>query len=541
MCAASKSRTANRGSTAATGRMILLGLRTGWVGLLGVAGSAALLVTAVAAGVEALYADATDRAQYAATIGVSPATQALNGLGYGLSTTGGLTVYEVGFMGQLLFPMPALYVALRHTRREEEAGRIELLTAARTGRLAPIAAATVLLALTALATGVLMLLGMVSAGLPLAGSSWYSAGVTALMLFFGALGLLLGQLCQSTRSGYLLGLTVITGAYLVRAVVDGLGWDAAWASPLGWMNEIRAFAEPQGWPLGTYTVGALVLLTIAALVAGRRDLGAGVIAPGRGRPRARRSLGTVAGAAWRLTRPVVLAWTVLAVLWAGCFGLLAQEMATLVDDNPTLLEALGVERGSDVVISAAVVVISLAATAVAVQGSGRLGAEESSDRLGAMLATRVSRSRLWLAWWGVVAVSSLAILALATAALGLTSWASTGDRAALATALEVGVGYAVPVLFVSAVAALLRAGLPRFAPLAWALVGWIVLVGFLAETLRIPGWGRDLSPLHLVGTLPQEDPSILAIAGLAVAAVVIFAVSATVFRQRNLRAGHASA
>jgi ABC-2 type transport system permease protein len=219
------------------------------------------------------------------------------------------------------------------------------------------------------------------------------------------------------------------------------------------------------------------------------------------------------------------------------FGLLTREMTSLVEANPTMLEALGVERGSDLVTSLAVVVVTLAATAVAVQGLGRLGAEESADRLGALLATRTSRAGLWLLWWAVVTVAALVVLALGCLALGLTTWAATGDRETVAAALEVGLGYAVPVVFVAAVAAALRALVPAWAPVAWALVAWIALVGFLAETLRLPGWARDLSPLHLVGSLPREEPDPVATTALAVGAVVLVAASVQAFRRRDLRVG----
>ncbi|MFD1719703.1 ABC transporter permease [Georgenia deserti] len=518
-------------------RLVRLALRTGWPGLLGAVVLAAGLVTLVAGSIEALYPDPADRAQYAATVGSSPASEAFNGRGYGLHTVGGISAYEVGFMGQILFPVLALHLALRHTRREEEAGRTELLTAGRVGRLAPLVAGTAVLTLVCLLTGAAMAAGGVSAGLPLAGAAWYAAGNALLMLFYGAVGLVAGQLAQSARTGYLIGLVALAASYLVRALVDGLGWDAVWASPLGWTAEVRPFADPRPWPLAAFAVGAVVLSGAAVLLARRRDLGAGVVPPRRGPARGRRGLGTAAGLAWRLNRGVVLAWTVLAVVWAGVFGALTQEMADLVDANPAMLEALGVERGSDVVTSLAVVVVILAATALAVQGFGRLGVEETQGRLGAVLATRVPRHRLWGGWSAVVALASLASLTLGCLTLGLVTWAVTDDRDALGTAAEVGLGYAVPVLFVVAVVAVLRAVGSRWSGLGWLLVGWIAVVGFLAETLRIPDWARELSPLHLVGTLPQDDADLLAVAGLAVAAVILAAGSILLFGRRDLAAG----
>lgn len=517
------------------GRLVVLGLRTGWAGLLAVAVVASGLVTVVAGSVDALYPDHADRLQYAESIGASPATQAFNGIGHDLTTTGGITVVEVGFMGQLLFPALALAVALRHTRRPEEAGLTELLTATRVGRLAPLGAGWALVLLSCAATSVLMLLGLVAVGLPPAGSAWYVAGTGLLMASFGTLGLLLGQLAQSTRTAQLIGLGLVMLAFLVRALVDGFGLRAPWAGPLAWLAEVRPFGDPQTWPLLAYASSALLLLLLAAGVARRRDLGAGVIAPRPGPPRARSRLGTVTGAAWRVTRPVVLAWTLFVVVWSACLGALTREMTSLVEANPGMLEGLGFDRAGDIITSLAVVAIVLGATAVAVQGSERLGVEESSDRLGMLLATSTPRTRWWSGWWAVVAGSAVGVLLAGVLALGVSSWAVTGDGQALWSSLAVGLGYAVPVLFVVATAAALRAVAPRAAALAWVLVGWIVLVGFLAETLRIPGWARDLSPLHLVGSLPREDPSLVATAGLALAGALLFAGSTVAFRRRDLR------
>lgn len=517
-------------------RLIALELRTGWPGLVGVTMLCAGLVIVVTGSINELYSVAAEREQYAATLGASPASQAFNGRGYGLATTGGIAAYEIGFIGQLLFPFLAVYVAVRHTRREEEAGRTELLTAGRVARLTPLCAGATIVLATSLLTGVLSAAGMTALGLPLAGASWYGAGIVGLMAFFGAAGLALAQLTQSARTAYLGGLAVVTFAFLLRALVDGMGLTAVWLSPLGWLAEVRAFGDPQSWPLGAYAVGAIVLFGLAAHVASRRDLGAGIIPPRRGPRRAGGRLGTPGGMAWRLNRSMTYSWALLAVLWAGIFGGLTREMTQLIEANPSMLEAMGVERGADIVTSLAMVVVCLAATATCVQGMGRLSDEETSDRLGALLATPTPRSRLWLTWWSVVTVAALAVLALGCLALGLATWAATGDLDAVGRTLGVSLGYGMPIVFVAAFAAALQSMSKRWAGLGWVLVGWIAVVGFLDDTLRLPEWARHLSPLYLVGSLPEQDPDLWAIAGLTVAALVLVAGSLLVFGRRDLRA-----
>ncbi|MDO4242314.1 MAG: ABC transporter [Actinomyces sp.] len=522
---------------AGTARMVLLGTRTAKAALLSAALLPAGLVLGVARSIEALYPTVEERQRYAQWAEASPGTIAFNGQGYGLTTLGGITAYEIGFMGQILFPTLGAVLAVRLTRREEESGRTELLTAGVVGRLAPLAAAVILLAVGVVCGTVLMVAGMVGLGLPGSAAVWYAAGAAACTLFFAAAGLLLSQLCQSARTASLLGLSLTALAFLARAAGDVRGSRAALVSPLGWLPEVRAFAVPQGWPLLAYGVGAVVLLAGAGAVTQRRDLGAGVLAPRRGREQARRTLVTSGGLAWRVCAHGILGWLVLASAWALVMGLLGQEMKGMAEANPGVLAALGVERGTDLLVMLATIVMGASAVAVGIHAGTRLAAEEESGRLGAVLSTRVPRARTWLAWWAVAVLGSQAVLGVSSLLLGLSTWAVTGDRQDLGTAVEVGAGYAVPVLFAVGLCAALASAGPRWAPTGWALLAWILIVGFLAEALRLPEWSRDLSPLHLVGVLPAEELDVGAVAALAAGAMALLAASARVFSGRDLASG----
>ncbi|MDO4899478.1 ABC transporter permease [Actinomyces sp.] len=517
-------------------RVTALGLRTSWVAIALATGTCVVLVVAVAIGVKGLYPSAAARAEYAATAGASVPSIAFNGRGYGLTSLGGITGVEVGFTGQLLFPLMGLLTAIRLTRREEETGRTELLTASRVGRLAPLAAATILLTFVALATGLLMTIGMAATGLPAEGSAWYAAGASACTLFFAAIGLLLGQLCQQAITARQLGIGLVLMAFLIRFIVDGLQWDAVWASPLGWLPEARAFDDPRAWPLAAYAVGSLILLAACTIAAWHRDAGAGVFAPRPGPAR-----GQAQQRAWRLalalertgTTPLLL----ITCLWTLFIGLFSEEMTRIIQANPSLLAAMGLERGTDLMAAMAATVMVAAAGTVGVLGASRLTAEESAGRLGMLLSTRCSRARLWSGWWATTLLSSAAVLVASALLLGMSTWAVSGERGALGTALKIGACYLPAVLLIAAASAVLAALGPRWPVLGWAIVLWMVVVGFLAEALDLPEWARDLSPAHLVGVLPVDDPDPQVIAYQGAAAATLLPVSLLIFRRRSLRAG----
>ncbi|MCR2052326.1 ABC transporter [Actinomyces bowdenii] len=522
---------------AGLGRNTRISLRTSGPALMSAAALGTALVLGNAVSAQGLYPTAAEREHYAQLMGPSTVIIAFNGRGYGLTSLGGITAYEVGFMGQILFPMAGLILAVHLTRGEEEAGRTELLTASPTGRLAALGAALLLLTATAALMAGRILAGLTALGLPASGSAWYAASTGACLLLFGALGCLLGQVCQLTRTALRLGVGVITAAFLARALADGLGSRAALLGPLGWLPEVRAFEEPRAWPLLAHLIAAALLLVIAGAVAARRDLGAGVLAPRPGPRAAHPRLATCAGYAWRMLRPGVLGAMALAVTWSLLLGLLGREMEEIAEATPSLLLALGARRGTDVLVMLATIVAGAASAAVGVQAGTRLAAEECTGRLAAVLCTRVPRWRLWIVWWALALLSSLAVLAASCLALGLSARLMTGQGQDLSTAWGVVAAYAAPIAVVVALCSAMGALGPRWPVLGWALIGWILTVGFLGQALQLPQWARDLSPLHLVGTQPLQDLSRPAATGLSIAAVVLLAASTAMFRRRDLAAG----
>ena len=237
--------TVPRRPLAGLARTVRIGARTQWGGLLALAVLQSGLVTATARGIEGLYPAQADRDQYAATVGLSKVNIIFNGRGYDLTSIGGIVAFEVGFMGLLLFPLTGLILAIRLTRRQEEAGRVELVSAGRVGVASPSAAATVLLLADAAVAGGLIACGLAATGPPADGAVWYALGVTGCTTFFGALGLLLAQLCQETRVAYRTGAGAVVLCYLLRAVVDGHDAATTWVGgPLGWLAEVRPFGQP---------------------------------------------------------------------------------------------------------------------------------------------------------------------------------------------------------------------------------------------------------------------------------------------------------
>lgn len=517
-------------------RIGLLHWRTSRVALLAWPVGIATVVSATAASIDSLYSTPHQREAYAASMVASPATSAFNGRWTDLTTVGGITTNEVGFMVLLLIPLMSVLLAVALTRREEDAGRTELVTSGTVGRLAPLLGSALVATGASLLMGLLALAGLLAVGLPTSGSVLYAALLAAYGVCWVGVGLLAAEVSRGARTATGLGLGVAFAVFVVRAVIDGGGVDAPWATPMSWLPEAAPYGAARTWPVLALLATALVGLGAAAVMALQRDLGGGLVAERRGPATAGPLLGTVLGLSWRLLSGSVISWLVGVAVWGAALGLLTDDMTEVVNANPQLLAALGVDRGSDLVTALASALAALGASALLVQAAGRWGTEESSGRLGLLLSTRVTRVRAWLGYAAVAGVSALVVLAVHGLALGLGARA-IGDTGALGPSMEASLALAVPVSAVGALAFAARAAVPRVAGVVWATVGWGAVVTFLGETLDLPTWARRISPVEAVGRVPIEDSSTPAMAVLVGAAVVLMAAGDAVVRRRDLLAG----
>jgi putative exporter of polyketide antibiotics len=496
--------------------------RTAWFWLFLTPLLLAVLVIATASGVKELYGTAAERTIYEATMGASTAQITMNGRGYDLDVLGGIAAYEVGFMGQLLLPLVGVLVAVRITRRPEADGVLELLTAARVHRAAVPIAAFVNLVISWVVFGLVCWAGLVALSYPVTGSGRYSFVMASFGLAWSGVGLAAAQVASTSRAANSVGLLLVLSGYLIRAVVDSQSWVETWISPMSWVVEIRPWGVPHWSHLIALILLALCGAVFAMLVAAGRDLGSGMIPAGLGRPRGGRMLSHPAGLAWRSTRDTVLGWLLGSVVWVAILGLMADDFASTIAANPGLNAAFGGEA-DDLAAQIGLLLAVVLATAAGLAVTLRFASEESRARLGLLLAGRRSRWRWWLSWNGASLFITTLVLLLSGTVLGLCQWWSTGESAAVGDDLTAGFALLAPAVAMVGVGSLLTGFAPWLAPLAWIFPVWALIVGMLAEPLRLPGWARRLSLVDLVGRLPGETAdgnAVLLLIGCAVFAVL---------------------
>jgi ABC-2 type transport system permease protein len=442
-----------------------------------------------------------------------------------------------------------IFLATRHGRADEERGRRELVLAAPVSRLAP-PIATLLLGVVANAVFVLLAIGgYVSTGVPVAGAVVSSVALGLIGLAFLGLGMLAGELTETSRGANTIGVILVLGAYALRGAGDALGrpdvtkltlapaWPS-WLSPIGWGQQTLAFTDDRWWPVGLIAALAVVAAGAALIVHSRRELGASLLPERGGRATARATLRSPVGLAWRLQWPTLIAWAGGSALLGLILGSLVTAVANANIGNAqiqSILQSLGHTGASDMgrtLISAVMVLIGAVAAAAGVQAVLRMREEESEGRLEAVLATPQSRVG-WLLSYALIATASVLIVLVATGVGGAIGFAAVGQTDNAWLAFGSAIVQAPAALSFVGITALLVGLLPRLAvSLGWAVFGILIGFGLFGGLLNLPKGVDKISPIANVPALPTDDwvPTII----LGLIAVVATALGAMALRRRDL-------
>ncbi|MFG2990984.1 ABC transporter permease [Streptomyces sp. NPDC048257] len=487
---------------AGTGALLRLALRRDRVMMPVWIAVTALLVVSMPGSLGSVYATAAERARAAASMNANSSMRALYGPVFG-DSLGGLTAWRIGVYAAVLAAVMSLIIVVRHTREEEETGRQELLCAAMVGRRAPLTAALLAAFVADACVALLVAGGLAGQGGP--GAVALGLAVAGTGMLFACTAAIAAQLTESARAAKGMTAAVLGAAFVLKAAGDagaGGGRSAlTWASPLGWVENVRAFAVERWWVLLLLAAAVVVQAGAAYALAGRRDLGMSFL-PSRPGP-AEGRLGTAGALAWRLQRGSVVGWSAGFLIAGVVFGGMADGAADLVGDNDRtreIIERMGGQGGSgaltDAFLSTMAGMFGMVAALYAVSAVLRLGGEESGQRAEPLLANAVGRLRWAGGHLAVAFGGSALILLLAGLGLGLGHGRETG------AAIGATLAQLPAVWLIGALAALLYGAVPRHAAAAWAVAGGALALGWIGPALNLPQAVLDLSPFAHLPRLP---------------------------------------
>jgi ABC-2 type transport system permease protein len=493
----------------------------------------AALLAITARDLKVLYPTAALRFAVAVSAGENPALRFLLGRLDGTSV-GAFVAARWGVWGPAFAVLLAILIVVRHTRADEEAGRLELVGSAAVGRQAPLTAALLAAAAANVALALLTCLWLSVLKLPLAGSAALALSIAGCGLVFAGVAAVGAQLAVTARGARGVAIAVLGAAFVLRAVGDsgpaGLAW-LSWASPLGWVELTRAFGSAgERWQVLVLPLAASAALAAAAFaLAAWRDHSAGLLPARPGRPAASGLLRGPSGLAWRLQRGVLAAWLAgYALIFTAC-GAAATGAGSILGASAELRRYLLREGYQATLIhaylSALMLLAGLAAAVYATSAVLRLRADETGNLAEPVLATATGRIRWGLSHIWVAAGGACLLLAAAGLSAGLGYGILTGS---VSTQLPQLLGAALArlpaVLVLAAVAVLLSGLLPwESTALAWTAVALAGVIAVFGPPLQWPAWMMDISPFTQTPKLPggaaPAEP-LLWLCGIALALTV---------------------
>jgi ABC-2 type transport system permease protein len=479
------------------------------------------LIASSAVSYTRIYQTQAARDALAAAYGTNKATSALFGPAPQLQTVAGFTAFKIGMTLMLLGAVWGLLTSTRLLRGEEDDGRWELLLAGQTTRRRAAAQALAGLGVGAGLLWTLTAILTVGVGLDpsvkiAAGPALYFAlAMVAPAVMFLAIGALASQLAPTRRQAAAYAAAFLGLCYAVRMIADaGVGLHALiWASPLGWVEELRPFAAPQ--PLALLPIAAFTaaLAAVAVRLAGVRDAGAGILAD---RARSAPRLGLLSGPGGltiRLVRPTALGWWTAIALSALLFGLIARSAGSTISGSSAanVLAKLGAAgTGTDAVLGVCFLAL---AVLIAFAAAGQVAAarsEEASGRLDHLLVSPVSRSR----WLGGRLLATALVLLAGGALAGVFGWlgaTSQHSGTGLGTLLNAGLNLVPPAITIGGIGVLAFGAWPRrTSVVVYVVLGWSLLadiVGGFGGSGPVSRWLLDSSVFHQMASAPAVAPN----------------------------------
>jgi ABC-2 type transport system permease protein len=494
-------------------------------------------------GIKIVYKTAKERLSVAASVHRDPALSFLYGQLHG-SSLGAIVAWRYLSYAALGAGLMTTFLVVRHSRADEESGRLELIGSTAVGRRAPLAVAMLVATAASLILFVLSSAFLTAGGLSLTGSVAFAAGELGCGLVFVGVGAIAAQISGTARGARGIAIAALAVAFLLRGVGDsggshGLTW-LTWLSPIGWAEVVRPYAVERWWvlalPAATTVAGVLVAFALAA----RRDHGAGLVQPRPGPARGGRLLAGPAGLAWRMQRATLAAWTTGFLLLGIAIGVVGKSVGQLIGVSGPVDKALrhiGGQPGLiNAYLAACMSLAALIAAAYAVSVVLRLRSEEAGGLGELVLAGPVSRLR----WAGshllVVLAGTVVVMVLSGLGFALGFGIAASDLGTqLPRLLEAGL-VQIPAVLVVAAVAMLGVGLQpaRSAAVGWTALGVCGFIGVIGPALSLSQPVLNISPFTHVPKLPGGALTATPLIWLSVIAVGLAAIGLIGLRRRDI-------
>lgn len=488
--------------------------------------------------------------QYAAMTAPSVVARVFNGP-VGGANIGAVVLSETFTIMIVAVAFISTMTIVRHTRQNEELGRSELIESGIVSRRASLSAALLLTVIINLVIAGLMYVILIAYDLPAVGSLAASAATMGVGLSFAAIAAVAVQLADSARGANAYSALAIGIAFLLRSIGDGggsLGSDGmsvvsawpSWLSPFGWAQQIFPYTQQRFLILGLFVGLFAVVLTVAFVLMGHRDIGMGMISTRPGRAQALPSLLSPFGLARRLQRGIFRGWAAAIIIFSAAFGMTIKEFESFLAENDEIRQALS-QFGTgnnyrDIFLAVLISMMAILITGYAVQALLRMRSEEAGGQLESVLAGSISRWRWLLSHIGYIFSRVVILLLIMAMSMGLSYiisvnaplkeiWQIAGAALVQGAAILTFSGFVVAVF----------GWLPKLAvAVSWGGLAAALMIVQLGGLLKLSQFIMNISPFIHLPAMPASQFKALPVVWLTIIGAVLLLAGLFRFRRRDI-------
>ena len=474
--------------------------------------SIAIITFIVALAYPSLFKSEVERQLMAETM-KNPAMIAMVGPGYGLDNyhTGAIMAHEMLLFTAITVAIMNIMLTIRHTRHDEENGRIEMIRSLPVGKLANSASTLLVLTAANVCLGLIVGLGLSALGIEsmdLPGSLLYGAVLTVTGILFAAVTTLFAQLTETSRATTGYSFAFLGFAYLVRAIGDVSSETLALLSPLGLILRTQVYVNNYWWPIIITLLAAVVVTIIALWLNTIRDLEAGFISAKPGRKYASPLLLSPFGLMLRLEKTTLIGWAVgvfiLGISYGSIFGDIDHFFQTS-DLYQLLLPTIEGFSLTDQFVAMLLSIMAMISAIPALLVVLKLRSEEKANRIEHLLARAVSRTKLMGSCIIIAVFTAVIMQVLSVLGLWIAAKAVMEHPFQLGPVMQGAMYYLPSIWILVGLAALLTALTPKTTSLAWIYLGYTFFVVYLGGLLQLPEWMAKLTPFGYVPNVPMES------------------------------------
>ena len=473
----------------------------------------------------------------------NPAVIAMVGPAYGLEDyhTGAMMAHQMLLMTAFAVAVMSIMLVVRHTRADEEQGRLEMFRSLPVGRLSNLNATLLVMFAVNVVMAVIFGLSMYAMGIEsmdFNGSMLYGAALGATGFIFAAITAFFAQLTETSRGAMGYSFAALGVLYVIRGIGDVSSEALSWTSPLGWIIRTETYVNNYWWPI-VLTVGAGVVISAAALYLNSiRDLDAGFIAAKPGPKHASFLLRSPLGLASRLQKGVIIGWGATIFLFGASYGSVLGDVEEYFATNELVQRMLPVVEGytfAELFLTMLMFVLAVTCAIPVVLMVFKLKGEESNNRTEPIYARAVSRTRM-LGSYLLLSLAFGAIM-LFLSALGLWSLGTAVMETPMAftTVFNAAMVYLPAMWIMTGLSVLVLGVYPQFSPVVWIYLGYSFFVTYFGGILQFPEWVLSSTHFSHIPQLPTDEVNFTVLIVMTLVAVALTAAGLVGYRRRDIQ------